>query len=411
MSDAKKRFKIANRGPIFFLHIPKTAGTSLRTYLRNQYQPVDVMPAENWPELIQKNVHPADYLLIQGHLFYNLRQTLKPKTPVVAVLREPLTRTLSGLRHLQRDSNFHILHSRAVGKSIQQLLRDPVIMRQQANIQAAALCASVPPDEVRQYLLRTLPDRSQAEASDLENPPTLELALQRLVEIDFLGTFDDLSSLMSTMAEAMDYHPASHLSLSNEAPSATTTLDGLTSEDLEILREHNRIDLELYQSAKDLVTLRSRLHALLRLAARNMYSCPTEAFEIDLAGPVPGHGWHTADQEGDAVWRWTGPEPQFTLEICLQRGVSYDAEMRVNAPEADRIKMLTLRLNGLSIPLTFEQYENSSSVRWHVPSTSTEPYNGCCILAFDVGSVFRVAGDMRRLGICVSSISLTPTIR
>jgi hypothetical protein len=411
VSGTLKKFKIANRDPIFFLHIPKTAGTSLRTYLRNQYQPVDVMPAENWPEFIQKDVRPADYLLIQGHFLYNLRQILKPKTPVVAVLREPLARTLSGLRHLERDAKFHNLHSRSTGKRIEQLLRDPIIMRSQANVQAAALCASVPPDAVRQYLLRTLPARPEAEASDLENRPTLELALQRLLEIDFLGIFDDLRSFMSTMAEAMDYHPASYLSISNEAPGASTTLDGLTPEDLEILREHNQIDLELYRQAQDLVTLRSRSRALLHLAASNIYSCPSEAFEIDLAGPVPGHGWYEAERECETVWRWTGPEPRFTLEFCLQRGVSYDGEMRCNAPDVDRIKMLALRLNGSSIPPTFEQHAHGLSVRWHVPSALTEPYHGCCIMAFDVGSTFRVAGDMRRLGISVNHISLTPAIR
>jgi len=404
-----EKFKIGRRGPIFFLHIPKTAGMSMRAYLRNQYQPSDLMPAETWPEIVRNGARPADYLLTQGHFFYNMREALQPNTPVVAVLREPLTRTLSSLRHLARDPNFHHLHSRAAGKSITQLLRDRIIMGSQANVQAAALCASAPPDEVMRYLLRELPNRAGAEASDLEEPPRLELALQRLYDVDFLGTMDDLPALVSTMAEAMEYHPASRLSLSNEAPGLSTTLDGLTPEDLDILREHNQIDLELYQRARDLVTLRGQRRALLRLAESNMYSCPTEVFEIDLAGPVPGHGWYEAEREGAAVWRWTGPEPQFTLEFCLQRGMSYDGEMRFNVPEGRQMNVLSLRINGISIPIAFERNGKSSVARWHIPSHLAAPYDGCCLLAFDSGSTSRPPGDLRRLGIVVRSIVLTPT--
>ena len=39
------RYGICRRAPLFFLHIPKTAGMSIRGYLENQYQFRDVLPA------------------------------------------------------------------------------------------------------------------------------------------------------------------------------------------------------------------------------------------------------------------------------------------------------------------------------------------------------------------------------
>jgi hypothetical protein len=381
---------------------------SLRAYLQNQYQPGDVLLADTWSDIVRSGARPADHQLVQGHFFYNMRQALKPDTAVVAVLREPLARTLSGLRHLQRDPNFHRLHAQAAGKTVPQMLRDPAIMLAQANVQAAALCASVPPAEIHQYLGRSLPDNPSAEASDLEDPPTLELAQRRLAAIDFLGTMDDLPSLIRELSEAMGYHPASRLSLSNQAPGAMTSLEGLSREDVDILREHNQLDLELYERAGDLITLRELRRALPRLAANDTYSCPDGAFALDLGGPVPGFGWYGAEREGDLVWRWTGPEPRFTVELGLRRGVSYRCEMRFNPPEGVQPGQLALRVNGSRVPVTLEQSPSSAVASWQVPSTLTDPQDGVCLLAIDCGSTSRMGNDLRRLGIAVASLTFTP---
>ena len=381
---------------------------SLRAYLRNQYQPEDVFPAETWPEVARIEAQPSSYPLVEGHFFYNMRQALKPDTPVVAVLREPLTRTLSGLRHLKRDPNFHYLHAQAAGRSIQQLLRDPVIMDAQANVQAAALCASAPPHEVVRYLARTLLTRPGAEASDLEEPPTLELALQRLEEIDFIGTMEDLPLLVTEMAKTMSYHPASRLSLANEAPGSRTTLNGLDSEDVEILREHNRIDLELYRRATNFATFQATKRALLALVANGTYVRPTGAFTLDLGGPVPGFGWHEAERDGEVVWRWTGPEPNFTIELCLQRGISYHAEIRFSAAEDFQPNSLSLCINGTSIRVALEQHVNSFIARWHMPSSLTYRHDGCCHLVFSIETTRRLGNDLRKLGIAVNQMAFVP---
>jgi len=335
---------------------------------------------------------------------------MKPDTAVVVVLREPLARTLSGLRHLQRDPNFHHLHARAAGKTVPQMLRDPAIMLAQANVQAAALCASVPPDEILRYLSRSLPDNPGAEASDLEGPATLELALRRLGTIDFLGTMDDLPSLIRDLSDAMGYHPASRLSLSNEAPGAMTSLEGLSTEDVDILREHNQLDLELYKQAVDLVTLRELRRALPRLAANNTYSCPDGAVALDLGGPVPGFGWYNAERGGNEVWRWTGPEPRFTVELGLRRGVSYQCEMRFNPAQGVQPGQIALRVNGTRVPVTIEQLPSSAVASWQVSSTLTDPQDGVCLLAIDCGSTSRMGDDLRLLGIAVASLTFTPEL-
>lgn len=401
-------FKVGQRGPVFFLHIPKTAGMSLRAYLRNQYQPTDVFPPETWPDVVRTGMQPFSYRLVQGHFFYNMRWALQPGTPMVAVLREPLTRTLSGLRHLQRDMHFHRQHALVAGRDIRQLLRDPVIMGAQANIQAAALCASASPDEVVRHLARTLPTHPGAEASDLESPPTLELALQRLDEVEFLGTMDNLPTLLSCLAEAMGYHPMLRLSLINEAPDAATVLDELEPDDIEILREHNKIDLELYQRAVELATLRGMKRALISLAVSGTYTCPAGAFALDLGGPIPGFGWYEAEWSGDAVWRWTGPEERFTIEICLPPGVSYTAEICFNMIDGSLPTNMSLRMNGVSVPLAVEREADSFLARWQMPASLTKRHEGCCQLAFNTGPTRRSGNDMRRLGVAVRRLAFAP---
>ena len=136
-------FETPKRDPLFFMHIPKTAGMSMRAYLNDQYSPSVSCPATTWPAVLRLEQPIDTYRLVQGHFQYNLRAALQPGTKVVSVVREPLARTLSALFHLRRDPAFHADHAIAKDLSVKQILRTPYLMRRQQNVQAAAFCASV----------------------------------------------------------------------------------------------------------------------------------------------------------------------------------------------------------------------------------------------------------------------------
>jgi len=88
--------------PIYFLHIPKTAGTTLKHYLDSFYEPFKIFPCELWTYLIKvwpvKNMDK--YGLFRGHFGFLFFKYLPQDTRVVAMVRDPVERAISQFHHL-----------------------------------------------------------------------------------------------------------------------------------------------------------------------------------------------------------------------------------------------------------------------------------------------------------------------
>ena len=389
------------RGPLFFMHIPKTAGMSMRSYLAGQYLARNVCPASTWPEAAALLEPPSSYLLVQGHFHYNMRAALRPGTKAIAVLRDPLLRTLSALRHLRRDPGFHRDHAMAKDLSLRQTLRDPKLMARQRNVQAAALCASAPFKKVVSFLRR---DRD-AEAAELETPATLELALQRARQVEFLGTVEHLWLLLRQVSEAMGLHPAAGLPLVNDAPDGRTDLAGLDEGDIELLRMYNDIDLVLYDRCRELIEQRECQRLMLAMVAKGIYPRLRGSFALDLSEPLPGSGWYLPESAEGQVWRWTGPRPQFTLDVPLQLKGRYVVGMRFSRSGPPDSESLAVRANGQLLDVFLTRENNLFDAKIPLGPECFEESEGYCRLVFDIGKVSATVGnDLRPLGVAVSRL-------
>ena len=101
----------APKVPFALLHIPKTAGTSLRVALEAALGPSAVLPSADYlkrrggkylsgKDLGKAYMGASDPLkLIQGHFSFRELQTLAPEAAVMTVLREPVARVVSLLKH------------------------------------------------------------------------------------------------------------------------------------------------------------------------------------------------------------------------------------------------------------------------------------------------------------------------
>ena len=403
-------FEVARREPLFFMHIPKTAGMSMRAYLENQYYGQDICPAVSWPDLVRSGAEMSRYRLVHGHFQYNMRAALPPETKCLTVLREPLLRTISALRHLQRDPAFHPDHALARGLNLKQILRNPRLMSRQKNIQAAALCASAPPAAVIDSLRKARPSQIGSDPADLEAPATFELAAQRLEEIEFLGFTEKLWMVLAQLSGEMNYHPADALPAINDAPNQPTALEGMDAEDLELLRHYNDIDLKIYACAKEVLAQRQFEKTMLDLIERGVYTTQRESFRLDLRAPIPGTGWYEAESEGGATaWRWTGPDHGFTLGLPLLAQKSYRVALQFRSPRPLDEADIAINANGQSLECQISLEDDLYTLSATIPSQSLTKSQGCCRLVFNAGMPMRVGngagGDQRILGVAVSSVT------
>ncbi len=377
----------------------------MRQYLANQYPTVEICPAERWQDLLDLEREVESYRLVRGHFRYNLRQLVAPEARVLVVLREPLRRTVSALRHLGRDPNFHQTYEMAKHLTLGEMIRKPEIMALQRDVQARFLCASRQAEEVTAYLEGARSRNLDADAGDFERPPAFQLAADRLETIEFVGTTEDLGALVATMAERMDFHPPVHFPVINENPERVDPLLGLTEQELDIVRDHNKIDLQLYDFARKLLNGRAFEQSMRQLVRCGVYRVPLGSFKIEMSGIIPGSGWYPAESAGRTSWRWTGPGRRFTLEVPLRQDVSYRFDMTFSDPRPSGPGNMMVEINDYPIP--FELWSEGRLYRcaFVIEQGLLAKSGGMCRIQIDTGETSQLSpSDLRLLGISIHRV-------
>lgn len=122
----------------YFLHIPKTAGTSVREMLLNNFGE-KVSPIRGWDDLRSPDAPSLDqYDVFSGHLGISFLKLLDRPTIAFTFLRNPVDRTLSHFMHVKRDP-FHPYHRYASGMALLDFLDDPITLPLVYNFQSRYL--------------------------------------------------------------------------------------------------------------------------------------------------------------------------------------------------------------------------------------------------------------------------------
>src|SRR5207247_3106933 len=105
-----------NREALIFLHIPKTAGTTLNRIIEWQYSPLAIFTMD--PYRIREAAERLKRLpegrrrrlrVVRGHLFYGIHEFLPQGATYITMLREPVARFLSSYYFILRRP-LHPLH-------------------------------------------------------------------------------------------------------------------------------------------------------------------------------------------------------------------------------------------------------------------------------------------------------------
>ncbi len=144
--DGQAPAGVERKRALYFLHIPKTAGTSFMKILDSQYDPAEICPAHLWRDLLRLLPQSLHYSVFRGH-FYAYLATHLPRHELrtITFVRNPVERALSQYRHILREPG-HYFHKRALALgSLAAFMRDPETGPLLWNAQTRALALNLNP--------------------------------------------------------------------------------------------------------------------------------------------------------------------------------------------------------------------------------------------------------------------------
>lgn len=219
---------------LLFLHIPKTAGTTLNRIIEWQYNPLSVFTID--PYRIRATAERLrafsedrrrSLRVVRGHFYYGLHEVLPQGGTYITILRNPVSRILSSYYFIQRRP-LHPLHRKVKGGriSVEDFIR---LTLHRQNLQCS--------------LIAGIKDH------DGGNEKVLELAKENLVNsFSVVGLAERFEESLVLMAKTFGWeipYYENHKVTKNRPPPDPAAV--------EMIQAHNRFDLELYEFGKNLL--------------------------------------------------------------------------------------------------------------------------------------------------------------
>lgn len=222
-----------DREALIFLHIPKTAGTTLNRIIEWQYNPLAIFTID--PHRIRATAERLKRLperrrrrlrVVRGHLFYGIHECLPQGSTYVTMLRDPVARVLSAYYFVLRRP-LNPLHRK--------------LKKERLGIEDC---------------LRLFPDRQNTQCrfiAGVDDPAIdgerlLDVAKENLTKsFSVVGITERFEESLMLMACTFDWKVPFY-----ENHKVAKTRPQVEPGAVEMIREHNRLDLELYEFGKHL---------------------------------------------------------------------------------------------------------------------------------------------------------------
>lgn len=222
---------------VIFLHIPKTAGTTLFSVLWLNYAKNEILltdPASAHPfsdfSKVDKVKREKMRVLI-GHFAYGMHTLIPRDSIYITVLREPIERFLSDFYHIKREPAHGLHHLVKSGQMTMQDYLERLASRKQDNIQTR-LFAGDYRNNGAEHCSDAMLDQAK---ENLKN----EFAVVGLTE-----RFDETLLLIKRKL-GWKYTLYKRRNVTSNRPKQST----LSRDQLQLLQAHHRYDLALYSYA------------------------------------------------------------------------------------------------------------------------------------------------------------------
>lgn len=241
---------------IYFLHIPKTAGTSFSFYLDSFYEPDETMPYKLYRHLLKDDKvidNIKNYKLYRGHFGYSFIDDIFSEDLIkISFFRDPVERTISQYNHYLIDS----VNSDFVDKDIKDLeiknldnlLENDDWVSSLSNVQTKHIISNIRIDYIlnnnkknEKYVFGQDPFFRSIKYDDI----LIEEAVSRIDNLDYILLNEFYEESILLMSYYMDL-PIKDYTIKKMVLPKTVSKKDLSVNTLKILKNINNTDISIY---------------------------------------------------------------------------------------------------------------------------------------------------------------------
>jgi len=249
-------FKLKPNDILYFMHIPKTAGTSLITILENYFEPNSILKAHDWEELLPKMPMDLSKIrFVRGHFGYSMLRTLPKKPICITMLRNPTDVVVSSIQMIRRQprdaKRYSISDNQNISdiiiKSKLDLMKNPQTHWFLMDQDILARTGLMNKDELKNYR----PEEDNEILTIHPEKNFIHIAKRRLYEFAFVGLVEKMEESLFLLHYTFGWKPIKDFIKKNEAP-IVDQQETVSDEALLKIRSWTMLDLLLYQYGKQL---------------------------------------------------------------------------------------------------------------------------------------------------------------
>jgi hypothetical protein len=403
MSDLQRQ--VSEGRSFFFLHIPKTAGTSVGKFLMQRFPAgsgylmsngeADAAGRPSWLDRSR---------LVIGHANSSFLRQFHRRPVVLTFLRDPVDRALS-----------HYYYYRQLGSDFLGRLAGHSCFVRATEVDVARFVHEQP-DDARSILgnlqVAFLAPRERIWAAG-EGPGSdalaLALAEETLAGCECLGLYERLGESREWLCRAMGWPAGIPLPRENRTRGRPIR-QALDAPTRRLLEKLTALDREVYEHGRVLFARRLADAAITRFLPGDRPAPAVTRLTFDQ--PIPGGGWldRERSQRGWVAWL----EREAWLELRVEPAPGLRLRFLADPVHLRQCRHLRVEADGQPLPLRFRFTRRGTLFEAAVPEALVRRTAGVLKVAFVMPHPLRPCdvvpgcGDFRLLGVSLSKVELRP---